>query len=85
MTTIILHVADDLAAALGRQSLVSKISVQALSAAVLEQWFLDQSNPELEPWSPEDVLAINDGLAQSRAGQTIPHSAVRIRLLAKAQ
>jgi predicted transcriptional regulator len=85
LTTLILDVANDLAAALARQSQKSKISVQALSAAVLEQWFLDQDTPLAEPWSLEDRAAIEDGLAQSRAGQTISHGEACARLLAKAQ
>jgi predicted transcriptional regulator len=85
MTTIILDVANDLAAALARQSQTSNISIQTLSAAVLEQWFLDQDTPIAEPWSLEERAAIEDGIAQSRAGQTIPHGEARARLLAKAQ
>jgi predicted transcriptional regulator len=85
MTTLILDVANDLAAALARQSQTSKISVQALSAAVLEQWFLDQDTPPQQPWLPDDVAAIEVGLAQSRAGQTISHGEASARLLAKAK
>jgi predicted transcriptional regulator len=85
MTTLTIDIADDVAAALAHQSKVSQVSVQALSAAVLEQWFLDQNNPPREPWSLEDIAAIEDGLKQSRAGQTITHAEARARILAKAK
>jgi predicted transcriptional regulator len=83
MTIITLDVADDLAAALAKQSRAAKVSLQELGAAVLEQWILDQSDVHQEPWLPDDIAAIQEGLAQSRAGQTISHNEARTRLTAK--
>jgi predicted transcriptional regulator len=81
MTTIILDVSDDIAAALADQCDASRVSIQALSNAVLEQWFLDQRNAPTETWTADDIAAIEDGFAQMRAGQTIPHSDARARIL----
>jgi predicted transcriptional regulator len=83
MTIITLEIAEELATALTRQSEASKTSVQALSAAVLEQWLLDQTVTVQEPWSVEDIAAIEDGLAQSLAGDTISQHEAHARLLAK--
>jgi predicted transcriptional regulator len=84
MTTIMLEVADDIAADLTRFSQADGKSIQELSSAVLEQWLLDQASASSERWADEDVAAILEGVAQSRAGQTIPHSEACARLFAKA-
>jgi predicted transcriptional regulator len=83
MTIITLDVADDLAAALTQQSRAAKISLQDLGTAVLEQWVLDQNSDSKEPWLPEDIVAIEEGLAQAKAGQTISHNEARARLITK--
>jgi predicted transcriptional regulator len=81
MTTIILDVSDDIAAALADHCDASQVSIQELSNAVLEQWFLDQRSAPTETWTADDIAAIEDGFAQMRAGQTISHSDARARIL----
>jgi predicted transcriptional regulator len=83
MTTITLEIADNLAEALRECSIQSKTSVQEIGSAVLEQWLQDQSTASDAHWTAEDIDAINDGLAQARNGQTIPHNDVVRALLAK--
>ena len=85
MSTITLEIAEDVAAALALRSHEANTSVQALSAAVLEQWLFDQGNTDPEPWLPEDIAAIEKGLAEAHAGLTVSHSDFCAQMLAKAR
>ena len=84
MASITLEVGKDLAAALTVYSKNLNISAEELSQTVLEQWFLDQAQPEQCPWSDDDLAAIEDGQAQARRGETLSHFDVRTHLLSKA-
>lgn len=81
MTTITIDLPDDLAAALGTKAKAWETSVSALLEGAAVNLVHDKAEDSWDPsLTPEDILAIEAGLADATAGRVRPWDEVRAHL-----
>jgi predicted transcriptional regulator len=81
MTTFTVELDADTADALSKVANERSIPTESLIAAAAEWWLVDQAAEG--DWSAEDIVAIEEGIAQLDRGESISHEEVMTAMRAK--
>lgn len=82
MTTITVEVNESTAEALAKAANLRRTSIPELLVDAAD-WFAEEVREDYDAWSTEDVAAIEEGMAQLRRGEGIPHERVIAQIRAK--
>ncbi len=82
MRTITIEVGEGTAETLAQAAAVRRTTVPELVAQVTESFVAEEQAP-FDDWTPEDVEAIERGIAQLKRGEGVPQEEVTARIRAK--